>query len=198
MKRNALIAALAALALGITADATARIRISSHSHSPSHSASGSHQNHAGDTPHANDSAGSGVGSEIVRGAVNRSNRSSNNGNNNENAATASDIEQDPTLRRIREEKAAARAKANAEAMAERQVAEAEAADKRRQQAEQAAIAAAEQQKRRDAESIAKNKEMAAYERKRAQAAWEGRCQIKAVMTDNDIATCREVRSRSAL
>lgn len=188
MKHAALVAALATMALGISADATARVRGSSHT--PSHSSSGSHPNHA-DEAHASESGGS----SVVRNVVGRNGRSDNNSDNAATAPAAGVQDEDQSQRRIREARAAARAKSDAEDLAARKVAEAAAEDKRRQQAEQAAIAAAEDQKRRDAADRIKNKELVALERQRAQAAWEARCQIKPVMTDEEIDTCREVWSK---
>lgn len=127
---------------------------------------------------------------MVRNVVGRNGRSDNSNAGAAPAAGAQD--EDQSQRRIREARAAARAKSDADDLAARKIAEAAAEDKRRQQAEQAATAAAEEQKRRDAADRIKNKELAALERERAQAAWEARCQIKPVMTDEEIDTCREV------
>lgn len=188
MIHAAVVAALVTISLGISADAMAKSRGSSHA--PSHSSSGSHPNHA-DEAHVGEGGGGGV----VRNVVGRSGRSDGNANDAGAAPSAAVDEQDPSQRRIREARAAARAKADAEDLAARKLAEAAAEDKRRQQAAQAAIAAAEEQKRRDAADSIKNKELAALERQRALAAWEARCQIKPVMTDEEIDTCREVWSK---
>ena len=71
-------------------------------------------------------------------------------------------------------------------------AETAAQEMRRQRAEQAAIASAEQQKRHEAEVASRNRQDAVRERQQRQLAWEARCQIKPVMTDLEISTCREV------
>ena len=59
------------------------------------------------------------------------------------------------------------------------------------------MAAANAEKQREAEAAAKKREQAIIDRKQRQAAWEARCQIKSVMTDEEIATCRQVWTRSA-
>lgn len=85
---------------------------------------------------------------------------------------------------------AAREQAEAEARERRATEQAEAEAKRSALIAQADL---EEQKRRQAEATAA-KRRAIEERQRA---WEERCQIKPVMTDAEIATCREVRSRPA-
>ena len=107
-------------------------------------------------------------------------RSGNDSSTGSTAATASE-DNSPA----RQAQQAALAKVNAEA-------EAAAQEKKRQQAEQAAAAAVEQQKRLDAETAARERERITLERVQRQAAWEARCQIKPVMSDLEISTCREV------
>ena len=63
--------------------------------------------------------------------------------------------------------------------------------------EQAAIVAADEKKRLDEQAKVKNRELAMLDRQKRQAAWEARCDIKPVMSDEEIATCKEVRSRPA-
>lgn len=188
MKSAALLAAMAALAWGVSADAVAKGIRGLHSHSsphssPSSSHSSSHSSdgtpaHAGET---HSSEGSFTGT-VVRHAVARSRQS-------DNGTPAAAADETPEVRQQRD---AAQAKLDAEILAARKLANAAAEEKRRLQAELAAIAAAEEQKRRDAEARARDREQAVQERKQQQIAWEGRCQIKAVMTDPEIATCRQV------
>ncbi len=191
MNKNSLISALIALAVVLPADSYAKGRIRS---SHSHGSSESHSSHATET-HASES-----GSGFVRSAVARSNRS--DGSSSADGSSASPgtpltAEEDANLRRIRQEKEAARAKRDAEALAARKLQQAADEEKRRELAEQAAIARAEEQKRKDAAAVAKNRELALLERQQRQAAWEARCQIKAVMSDEEIATCKEVWSTPA-
>jgi hypothetical protein len=196
MNRLSLLSALMAVAVALPFDAEARGR--SHS-SHSHSSSGSH-------PHTNDShaSDSHTGESNIGGAVRSSisrHRSDNNpsGNGSENVAStgATSAEDDANLRRIRQEREAARAKAEAENMAARNAQIASDEEKRRQLLEQAATRAAEEQKRKDAANAVKNRELAMLERQQRQAAWEARCQIKPVMSDAEIATCKEVWSSPA-
>ena len=191
MNKIGLLATLLAIALALPMEATAKGRIRS---SHGHSASDSHAHHSTET-HASEG-----GSGIVRNAIARSqhtneNQGAANGYSTPGAQAAND--DDPNLRRIRAEKEAARAKRDAEALAAQKLQQEADIEKRRQQAEQAAINAAEEQKRKDAEAKIKNRELALQERQKRQAAWEARCQIKAVMSDDEIATCKEVWSRPA-
>lgn len=189
MNKLGLLSALMALAVALPFDADARGR----SHS-SHSSSGSH-------PHANDShvSDSHASESHIGGAVRNSisrHRSDNNqsGNGSEDIASGGVVgsEDDARLRRIRQEKEAARAKTEAETIAARNAQMASDEEKRRQLLEQAATRAAEEQKRKDAANAVKNRELAMLERQQRQAAWEARCQIKPVMSDAEIATCKEV------
>jgi hypothetical protein len=88
-----------------------------------------------------------------------------------------------------DEKAAADVASNA--------AKLEAAEKKEQQLD---MAAAEEKKRKQAEQKEERRLAAiekAKERKLKQAAWEQRCVIKTAMSDEEIALCREVRSKPA-
>lgn len=85
---------------------------------------------------------------------------------------------------------AARDKAEAEERERRVIEKAETDAKRSAILAQADL---EEQKRRKTEAVAA-KRRAAEEKQRA---WDDRCQIKPVMTDAEIATCREVRTRPA-
>jgi hypothetical protein len=185
MIHAAVVAALVSMSLGISADAMAKSRGSSHA--SSHSSSGSHPNHA-DEAHAGEGGGGGVSSAVSSAAPARSD---NNGSGNAATApatAAAEDDQDPSQRRIREARAAARAKSDAEDLAARRGKAPPAGRTGGHRRSRGAEAA------RDRDRI-KNKELAALERQRAQAAWEARCQIKPVMTDEEINTCREVWSK---
>lgn len=190
MNRIGLASILVALALGISTDSDAKGRGRS-----SHSSSDSHSNHATET-HASET---GSGSGIVRHTVNRSGRSNDESAGSGNSSTGNQAtgEEDENLRRIRQEKEAARAKRDAATLEARKLQQAADEEKRKEQAEQAAIAATEDKKRREAEAVVKNRELAMLDRQKRQAAWEARCDIKPVMTDEEIAICKEVRSRPA-
>lgn len=188
MNKIGLLSALLAIAVILPADASAKGRVRSSHSSDSH-------------PHQTEShASEGSSGGYVRNAIARSDRSTDNAaGNNGNATPGSPVaaEEDANLRRIRQEKEAARAKQDAETLAARKLQQASDEEKRRQLAEQAAIDRAEEQKRKDSESKVKNRELAQLERQKRQAAWEARCQIKAVMSDEEIATCKEVWSTPA-
>ena len=191
MNKIGLLATLLAIALALPMEAAAKGRIRS---SHGHSSADAHPHHSSDT-HVSEG-----GSGFVRNAVARSQRpneaqGASNGYAASGAPAAS--EDDANLRRIRAEKEAARAKRDAEALAAQKLQQEADMEKRRQQAEQAAINAAEEQKRKEAETKAKNRELALLERQKRQAAWEARCQIKAVMSDEEIATCKEVWGSTA-
>lgn len=182
MKSAALLATMVALAWGVSADALAKgIRLHSSSHSSPSSHSSSHSS-GGTHAHADETHGSegSIAGTVVRNAVARTRQS--------DAGAPAVTDEAPEVRQQRE---AAQAKLDAEILAARRQANAAAEEKRRLQAELAAIAAAEEQKRREAETRIHDREQAAHERQQRQIAWEGRCQIKAVMTDLEIATCRE-------
>lgn len=191
MKKLGLLPAIVTVALTLPFDADAKGR--SHS-SHSHASSGSH-------PHGNDShaAESHVGG-AVRSSISRNcSDDSPSGSASANGATGTPVgaEDDANQRRIRQERAAARAKADAENTAARNAQIASDEEKRRQLLEQAALRAEEEQKRKDAAATLKNRELAMLERQQRQAAWEARCQIKPVMSDEEIATCKEVWSTPA-
>ncbi len=191
MKKLGILPAILAVAVSLPFDAEARGRShSSHAHASS-----------GSPPHASDSH---TGESHVGGAVRSSisrHRSDEgqSGNATANAASggSTGAEDDANLRRIRQERDAARAKADAENSAARNAQIAADEEKRRQLLEQAAIRADEEQKRKDAAATLKNRELALLERRQRQAAWEARCQIKPVMSDEEIATCKEVWSTPA-
>lgn len=189
MNKIGLLSALLAIAVILPADANAKGRVrSSHSHSDSHP-------HQTAESHASEGGGS-----YVRSAVTRSDRSTENGSANSGMPAAGNTvatEEDANLRRLRQEKEAARAKRDAETLAARKLQQESDAEKRRLQAEQAAINATDEQKRKDAEARTKNRELAQLERQKRQVAWESRCQIKAVMSDEEIATCKKVWSTPA-
>ncbi|MBS1132186.1 MAG: hypothetical protein H6R16_3188 [Proteobacteria bacterium] len=182
MNRIGLATILVALALSVSADASAKGRIRS-----------SHTHHSADT-HVSES-----GSGIVRNAVARSGRSNDNSATGDNPSfgNSATSEEDENLRRIRQEKEAARAKRDAAILEARKLQQAADEEKRKEQAEQAAIAAADEKKRREAEAKVKNRELALLERQKRQVAWEARCDIKPVMSDEEIAICKEVRSKPA-
>lgn len=191
MNRIGLATILVALALGVCTDASAKGRGRS-----SHNSGDSHSNHASEM-HASES---GSGGGFVRNTVSRSGRSNDESASAGNPSATGNpatVEDDENLRRIRQEKEAARAKRDAEVLAARKLQQTADEEKRRQQSEQAAIAAADENKRRDAEAKVKNRELAMLERQKRQAAWEARCDIKPVMSDEEIAICKEVRSRPA-
>lgn len=191
MKKIGLLTTLIALAIALPMEAGAKGRVrSSHSHA-SHDA----QPRAASESHAAEG-----GSGIIRNAVARPHRSPDGSASNESGAlpgSAAANEEDANLRRIREEKAAARAKRDAETLAARKLQQEADAEKRRELAEQAALNASEAEKRKEAETRAKNRELAQLERQQRQAAWEARCQVKPVMTDAEIATCKEVWTTAA-
>ncbi len=191
MNKLGLLATLLAIALALPMEAAAKGRIRS---SHGHSSADAHPHQSADA-HASES-----GSGIVRNAVARSQRPNETQGASDGYAVPSGSatsEDDANLRRIRAEKEAARAKRDTEALAAQKLQQEADQEKRRQQAEQAAINAAEEQKRKEAETKAKNRELALQERQKRQAAWEARCQIKSVMSDEEIATCKEVWSRPA-
>lgn len=186
MNKASLISALIVLAITLPAEALAKGRIRS---THSHVSSESHSSHATDA-HASES-----GTGFIRNAVARSGRSDGSSSGDGGSTTPGtplSAEEDANLRRLREEKEAARAKRDAETLAARKLQQAADEEKRRQLAEQAAIDRAEEQKRKEVEAKAKNRELAQLERQQRQAAWEARCQIKPVMSDEEIATCKEV------
>ena len=189
MNRIGLATLLIALAFGISADASAKGRIRS-----SHSSSNAHSHNAAET-HASEN-----GSGFVRNTVARSGRSNDESvsSGSPSAGNPATSEEDENLRRIRQEKEAARAKRDAAILEARKLQQAADEEKRKEQAEQAAIAAADEKKRREAEAKVKNRELALLERQKRQAAWEARCDIKPVMSDEEIAICKEVRSKPAL
>jgi hypothetical protein len=87
--------------------------------------------------------------------------------------------------------------AAAKAEAERKEAEAKAAEEKQRLID---LAAAEEERVKLEEQKAARAEAAkkkAEERRQKQAAWEARCVIKPAMSDEEIATCREVRSKPA-
>jgi hypothetical protein len=191
MNKIGLLTTLIALAIALPMEAGAKGRVRS---SHSHASPEAHPHATGETHPAEG------GSGIIRNAVARPHRSQDGTTGSENGAlpgTAPGSEEDANLRRIREEKAAARAKRDAEILAARKLQQEADAEKRREQAEQAALNASEAEKRKEAEARAKNRELALLERQQRQAAWEARCQIKPVMTDAEIATCKEVWSTAA-
>lgn len=181
MKSFGLSAVLVSLALGLAVDAHAKgIRSHSSSHSSSHGSS--HPSDSHPTSHPAEAHASEGGGGIIRNAVARPHRSERSGNDSSSSPAPGAGEESSPARQAQQ---AALAKVNAEA-------EAAAQEKKRQQAEQAAAAALEQQKRLAAETAANERERIALERVQRQAAWEARCQIKPVMSDLEIGTCREV------
>lgn len=191
MKKLGLVPAILAIAVSLSFDADAKGRVhSSHTHASSGSPSHTSDSHAGDSH---------VGS-TVRSSISRHRTDDNQAGTataNGTAGSSANAEDDAKLRRIREERAAARAKAEAENTAARNAQIASDEEKRRQLLEQAALRAEEEQKRKDAAAVLKNRELAMLERQQRQAAWEARCQIKPVMSDEEIATCKEVWGSAA-
>lgn len=190
MNRIGLATIFIALTLSVSTDSNAKGR----SHS-SHSSGGAHSHHATET-HASETGG---GSGFVRNTVSRSGRSNDESaaSGNPSAGNSATSEDDENLRRIRQEKEAARAKKDAEILEARKLKQAADEEKRRQQSEQAAIVAVNEKKRLDEQAKVKNRELAMLDRQKRQAAWEARCDIKPVMSDEEIAICKEVRSRPA-
>lgn len=88
-------------------------------------------------------------------------------------------------------------KAAADAEAARKLEESLTLARQKAVAEQAAQAAAEEKKRRESEQKQQDREQAKLEEAQRQYAWESRCQIKPVMSDEEIATCRDVWTRPA-
>ena len=88
-------------------------------------------------------------------------------------------------------------KAAADAEAARKFEESLTLARQKAAAEQSALAAAEEKKRLDAEKREQDRQQAKLEAAQRQYAWETRCQIKPVMSDEEIATCREVWTRPA-
>lgn len=97
----------------------------------------------------------------------------------------------------RQETQAAAEKAYAEAEAARKLESSLLELQRKAEAEKAALAEAEARKRQEAEQREQARLQAAEERRQRQLAWEARCVVRPVMSDRDIATCREVWTRSA-
>ena len=88
-------------------------------------------------------------------------------------------------------------KAAVEAEAARRLEESLAQARQKAAAEQAALAAEEDRKRREAEQREQDQQQAKLDQAQRQYAWESRCQIMPVMSDEEIATCREVWTRPA-
>ena len=97
------------------------------------------------------------------------------------------------LRRLKNQQAEEKALADAEAA--RKLEASLTAARQQAAAAQAAQAEAEERKRREAEQRAEDRERARQELQQRQYAWEARCQIKPVMSDDEIRTCREVWTR---
>lgn len=97
----------------------------------------------------------------------------------------------------RQETQAAEEKAYAEAEAARKLELSLQELQRKAEAEKAALAEAAARQRQEAEQREQARLQAAEERRQRQLAWEARCVVRPVMSDRDIATCREVWTRSA-
>lgn len=170
-----------AIAIPFDADARGRSR-SSHWHSPAPAVS---QQYASNNRGGENYLGASVKSSTPR------NSNAYSGN------SAANTEDDPVQRRLNQEWEAAYAKTYAEKTAARQAKMAADKEEQSQLLEQAAIRAIEEQKRKEAEATIKNREFAMLDRQKRQAAWEARCQIMPVMSDEEIATCKEVWSKPA-
>lgn len=181
---------LAGVLMSVAVESQARIRIHSSHGSGSHGHASSP-----DAPHA--SPDSGAGSiHVPRYRSNDASSPSSSSSATGEPPTAGQAgPEDETLRRVRAEKEAARAKAQAEQLEAQRQQQAVDAEKRRVASEQAAAAAEEEKKRQAAADKAKQREQAQQERLARQVAWERRCDIKPVMTDEEIAVCKEVFSR---
>ena len=179
-------AAITCLASG---SASARVRISA-PHGGSHSSTHS-TGHSSDHSTTISSISHGVSAAARNGDKSAPGEagSAMPGTAGGNASTQVDDEHAKRIRQARDE---AKAKADAEYAAVRKAQEAAAEEKRRAAAAEAAAAAAEAEKRAAAEERVRKIEAAKLEEKKRKAEWEGRCQIKGVMTDDEIAVCKEV------
>lgn len=172
------------LALSIPGVAEAKRGGSSHASSHAPAASGSH---ASPDSHASSKAdGGGLSVHLPRP------RSSERESSPETPATAPAAE--PSTAGKRPDTGQ---KAAADAEAARKLEESLTLARQKAVAEQAAQAAAEEKKRREAEQKQQDREQAKLEEAQRQYAWESRCQIKSVMSDEEIVTCREVWTRPA-
>lgn len=169
--------ALSCLASG---NAVAKLRFSSSSHGTSHGVISG--------------AASGVTHGLARAAANGTDKSP--GPAAETSGAGGPAQNggldDEHAKRIRQAREEAKAKSETEYANLRKAQEAAAEEKRRAAAQEAAEAAAVAEKRALAEEQARKREEAKLEEKKRKAEWEGRCQIKGVMTDAEISTCKEV------
>lgn len=177
-------AVLLGLVMSIPGVAEAKRSSSSHptSHAPATSSS-----HAGPDSHASSKAeGAGLSVHLPRP------RSGERESSPETPAAAPADEPSTAGKRLD-----AGQKAAADAEAARKLEESLTLARQKAVAEQAAQAAAEEKKRREAEQKQQDREQAKLEEAQRQYAWESRCQIKPVMSDEEIVTCREVWTQPA-
>lgn len=189
MNRSTAGLALSVLLAFSAVDAQAKIRVRSHGSGSSH---GHSSPDAPDAPHAKPNGGG----NTLHFTPRHHNGSSSASQGSDVAGAAGDPG-DETLRRVRAEKEAARAKAQSEQLEAQRHQQEIDAESRRLASERAALALAEERKRQTAEERARQQEEMQRDRLIRQAAWERRCEIKAVMTDEEIAVCREVHTRPA-
>lgn len=185
MNKVGLFTALFTVALTLPPDADARGRFRS-SRSSAHAPATSHQY-----------AKTSYGSENYLGASMRSSTPRYGNGNHYSGNASSDTNDYPAQPRLSPEMEAEYANIYAKKAAAHKARLAADEEKQIQLLEQATIRASEEQKRRDAEAMIKNREFAMLDRQKRQAAWEARCQIKPVMSDEEITTCKEVWSKPA-
>ncbi|WP_371325242.1 hypothetical protein VX159_06925 [Dechloromonas sp. ZY10] len=182
-QRSALLPLLGlSLALLLPGVAEAKRSGSSHS-SSSHPTGHADSTHAAGSKH--DSGGPSLSVSLPRPRQGERDSSQNT------PTTASATDAAPTGKREAEQKAAA------DAEAARKLEESLTLARQKAAAEQSALAAAEEKKRLDAEKREQDRQQAKLEAAQRQYAWETRCQIRPVMSDEEIATCREVWTRPA-
>jgi hypothetical protein len=182
MKARSLIVILVSLCLGVSANAYAKK--GGGSHSSSHSTSHSTDSHA--------TSGSSLSGSTSKNTGSRGDSSGNDGVTDDNSPSGN-INTSATRQQVAEEKR----KAMADAKLARSVEQAAAEAQRKQQAEQAAEKAAAAAKAREAAMTDQQREAEALAKQQREAAWIARCNIQPVMTDEAIATCREVMTRPA-
>lgn len=178
---------LVALCLGISANAYAKKGGNSHSSSSpntSHPTESHTESHTTGGTSLNISAGKNTGSK-------------SDGTNTAPASTGNPNSDPQNTGLTRQQVAEEKQKALADAKLAQSIEQAAAEAQRKQLAEQAAANAAAAATAREAAISDQQREADALARQVREAAWIARCKIQPVMSDEAIATCREVMSRPA-
>lgn len=172
----------ATLGLGLSSGTLAKGGRSTHGHNTAPHASETHES----------GNGSGIHVNLPRGSNSRS-----EGNPGAEPVTAPAAATPAPTAGDQEAARDAERKAQRDAAAAQRIEQQAAEEQRKHMAAQAAIAAAEEEKRRVAAASLREQEQQAQARRQRQAAWEARCNIQPVMSDLEIATCKEVWTRPA-